>query len=93
VFAPENWVNTFNSISEEGQKCFLTAVKTQEDAQLYHSDNFDAIKQDLAIKCPAFSNELNNFVDIMSQTYKSLPSSFVEAMKEASLFFITLKLV
>jgi hypothetical protein len=83
-FAPDSWINAFNAVPEEGQRCLMEAAKTNEGMTVYQSLDFDAMKKDIQAKCPGYVNELNKFVDSMSETVKSLPAAYYESVKEAS---------
>lgn len=88
MFAPESWISSFNAISEAGQKCFLETANSPGAAKIYHSDDIDRMKKDLQTKCPTYASEYNSFIDITSQTVKSLPISFLQAMKDVRIILV-----
>lgn len=68
-------------IPAEGQNCFLTTASDPANAELYNSDDVDRIKQDLQTKCASSATQLGSFLDLTSQSVKSLPASFLQDSK------------
>jgi len=81
LFAPDSWISAWNAIPEAGQDCFVQESGDPQNAQLYNSDDIQAIKQQIQTKCQTGATEIGNFLDATEQTFKSLPAVFLADSK------------
>lgn len=77
MVAPDDWITSFDSISQAGHKCLLDAAKTSA-ATIKQIDDIDVerIKNEVLNKCPEYSNFFNS----ISKTINSLPTSLINAI-------------